>query len=435
MTYHEPRLGARRNVVAKVAAFGLALGLSALGLVGCSSTTASTSTTGGAGTLTIQTPWDDASPYQKPFATVVADFEKSSGIQVEVTNTSSDQNQQIFTNKVLSGEEPDLILTNPTRDALSWVEQGATVSVSDYVTEWGLGDVIYADALTANNWLTDDGKLRGFPLQGFVWPTWYKTDTLTGTNGSAPATEADVSSYVAGLGGKDAVIVGGADWSGFNAFLMTLQSYLSIDELNNLCAKGGWSSDEKARKGVEWFVKLRDLGFWSANSTGQTVDGANAAFQGGKAEGLTLISDYFSDVPEDLSNNITLGGIPIPADATVKAPVVMSAYTGSGVMISKSGAADNLDAIKQFVTYLYTPESLSVMSTDGGMIVAADAGSDTATGLLAQANGEKFRSSVTFVEATNIPTDVVESVTRAASIAWTKGATVDKILTALDAVY
>lgn len=385
--------------------------------------------------LSIQTPWDETSPYQAPFEKIVAEFEQSTGVQVEVQHTSNDQNQQIFTTKVLSQEEPDIIFTNPTRDALSWVEQGATVAVSDYVDEWGLDEIIYQEALTAVNWLTDDGQLRGFPLGGFVWPTWYLTGDLEAAGGAAPVGRSDVEDFVAGLDG-DSVVVGGADWSGFNALLMTLQVYLSDDELNFLAAEGGWSSDEAARKGVAWFVELRDLGFWSPNSTGQTVDGANAAFQGGQAAGITLISDYFADVPEDLAADITLGGIPVPDDAAVASPVVMSAFTGSGPMISERGAQENLDVIKDFVTFLYTPSSLGTLVAEGGMIVAGETGGGTAgEGLLAQANSTEFRDSVTFVGASDIPTDIVENLTRAASIAWTTGATVDDILAALDSAY
>lgn len=252
-----------------------------------------------------------------------------------------------------------------------------------------------------------------------------------------PANEADVEKYVAGLDGTGSAIVGGADWSGFNAFLQTLQSYLSDDNLNKLAANGGWADDSDAKKGVEWFIKLRDMGFWSPDSTGQTVDGANAAFQSGQNSGLTLISDFFGDVPTDLASTITLGGIPVPADANAKHPTVMAAYTSTGVMISTRGKDSNLENIKTFVQWLYQPTSIAKFVDQGGMVVAAtydDSGKPN-NALLAQAQTQEFRDSVTFVGASDIPTSIVENLTRAASLAWTDGATADEVLTALDSVY
>lgn len=436
MRARPPAWPAARKIAASTAA--TILGIVTLGACGSSDSDAESNGDADGETLSIQTPWDQASPFNAPFAQIVEEFEAETGITVTVESSASEQVRQIFTNRVLAGDAPDIVFSNPTREALSWVEQEATVAVDEYVAEWGLSDVIYDEALSEVNWLTDDGQLRGLPLAGFVWPTWYTQDSLGAINGQAPMGADDVEAYVAGLDGRDSVVVGGADWSGFNAFMMTLQVYLTDDELNILVAEGGWAGDATARQGVEWFVALRELGFWSPNSTGQTVDGANAAFQGGQAEGLTLISDYFPDVPDELADTITLGGIPIPDDATVEAPVVMTAYTGSGVMISAAGAEENLEAIRQFVEFLYDPQQLGHLVSDGNMIVAADAEvSDTTAGsaLLTQANSAEFRERVTFVGASNIPTEIVENLTRAASLAWTTGATTDDILEAMDAVY
>lgn len=437
MTFHDthesPETEApRRTGGSRVVAMTAAVVMAAF-LAGCGGTAQS-----GTGALTIQTPWAESDPYYAPFQEIVAEFEDSHPeIEVEVTATDTDNNQRIFINKVLADEAPDIIVTNPVRDALSWIEQGATVPVSDYLDEWGLREAIHTEAQEEVNWLTGDGELRGFPLVGFVWPTWYHSADLETVGGSAPATGEDVERYLGALGGKDSVIVGGSDWSGFNAFMQTLQAYLSDDELNELCAVGGWSANAEARKGVEWFVELRDRGFWSPNSTGQTVDGANAAFQGDQASGITLISDFFGDVPDDLAAEVTLGGIPIPSDANVDKPVVMAAYTASGVMISVGGQENNLEAVKAFVQYLYQPESIAKFVDQAGMVAAAeyDTSAPVTNAMLAQANSPEFRDAVTFVGASNIPTEIVENLTRAASVAWTTNATVDGILDAMDAVY
>ncbi|MCL3863304.1 ABC transporter substrate-binding protein [Actinotalea sp. K2] len=421
---------------------GLGLGVALL-LTACGGTTSGATdaeSTGAStgGTLTIQTPWGESNPYYAPFEEIVAAYEGANpDVDVKVITNSMEQNQRIFTNSVLAGDAPDLIITNPVRDALAWVEQGATVPVTEYLEEWGLASKIYEDAQQEVNWLTEDGQLRGFPLVGFVWPTWYHSEDLQAAGVPVPATEEDVNAFVSALGGDGSVVVGGSDWSGFNAFLQTLQAYLSIEDLNRLAAEGGWSDNEDARKGVEWFVKLREVGFWSPDSTGQTVDGANAAFQGMQTAGITLISDYFGDVPEDLASSIELGGIPVPADANVDKPVVMAAYTASGVMISTSGRDENLDVIRSFVEHLYEPESIAMFVDQAGMVAAAeyDTSQPVSNALLAAANSPEFRDSVTFVQASNIPSTVVENLTRAASIAWTRNASAEQILEAMDAVY
>lgn len=427
----------------KALAMGVTLGLMVAPLAACSGSSStdgqgSAPASAGGGSLSIQTPWPESSPAFAPLAAIVEEFQAANpDIEVTVDPQPTDQTQKIFTSKLLSGDAPDIIMTNPTRDALSWVEQGATVSVSDYLVKWGLDKTIYPQALEDTAWLTADGNLRGFPLTGFVWPTWYTADSVVATGGKAPASESDVEKYVAGLNGAGSVIVGGADWSGFNAFLQTLQSYLSLDDLNTLAANGGWADNADARKGAEWFVKLRDLGFWSPDSTGQTVDGANAAFQGGQNSGLTLISDFFGDVPPELASSIVLGGIPIPADANVEHPTVMAAFSSTGVMISDSGNKSNLANIQKFVEFLYQPDNLAKFVDQGGMVVAADSAvsATPSNALLAQSQTSDYRDSVTFVGASTVPTSIIENLTRAASLAWTKGATADKILAAMDSVY
>lgn len=411
-------------------------------LVACGTTESvdPTGTNGGSethdSTLSIITPWGEATSQHDALDEIVAKFEESHpNITVEVSASSEDQNQTIFTTRVLAGDAPDIVFTNPVRDSLTWVEQGATVPVDDYLAAWELTDTFFDDALSEESWLTLDGQLRGFPLTGFVWPTWYHSADLESTGGVPPATEDEVELYLAGLD-RTAVVVGGNDWSGLNAFIMTLQAYIEIGELNDLLANGGWTESETARQGTEWFVELRELGYWSPESTGQTVDGANAAFQGGQASGFNVLSDFFPDVAEELVDEITLGGIPLPDDATVDNPVVMSSYNASGLMISSRGAEENLEAIEIFVRYFYEPENISIMVEHTGMNAAAEFDESAVTHPLAiQAGSTEFRDSVTFVEATVIPADVIENLTRALGIAWTPGATVDDILDAMDAIY
>lgn len=282
-----------RGAVAALTVVGLAISTAA-----CS---AAEQEPASSGVLTIQSPWSESTPYFAPFNEIVDAFRATDpGFEVEVVVTSNDQNQEIFQTNVLAGDAPDIVITNPTRDALSWVEQGVTVPVDDYLTEWGLDQVIYPEAQDDLNWRTADGELRGFPLVGFVWPTWYNGEALEAAGLEVPVDEQSAVAYAESVGSDASVIVGGADWSGFNAFIQTMQAYIPYDRLNELCAEGGWSTDPAAQAGAEWFVTLRDAGFWSTGSSGQTVDGANASFQGSASTGINLISDFFGTVPAEL---------------------------------------------------------------------------------------------------------------------------------------
>ena len=159
-----------------------------------------------------------------------------------------------------------------------------------------------------------------------MWPTWYSESALQDAGVGIPSDAEDAAEFAQAFGPEGSVIVGGTDWSGFNSMIQTFAAYVPIDRLNELVAEGGWSTDPAAQKGAEWFVTLRDMGYWSNNTAGNTVDGANAAFQSGSNAGIDLISQFFGSVPEDLLSDIVLGGIPVPDDAIEENPVVMAGW-------------------------------------------------------------------------------------------------------------
>ena len=105
-------------------------------------------------------------------------------------------------------------------------------------------------------------------------------------------------------------------------------------------------------------------------------------------------------------------------------------------MISAAGEESNLTNIELFVKKLYEPESIAKFVEGAGVVmaVAFDSSVPLSNPLLAQANSEEFRNSVSFVGPTNIPAEVVDNLQAAAGIAWTR-ASAEEILAAMDAVF
>jgi multiple sugar transport system substrate-binding protein len=425
---------------------GAAVGVTAAALVlaACSSSGSSgEASADGKVTLTILSPWSGTSPFVKPLQQAASAFEKANPkVTVQITPVAVAQVAPTFESTTLAGDPADIVITNPIQDALGWVQQGATVQVSNYMKEWGLESALLPGAKTDPSWHTSDGDFRGFPFQSFIWPTWYNKTTLSSVGvTAAPTTSAQLLALNSKLKATDKPVytVGGLDWSGENTFFQIVQTYVSNPDMLTASEKGSWGAYPGVLKGIQYFVSLRDAGLFSKASAGQTVDQMTGAFFGNQVAGATLVSDYFAAAPTSLLPNLVLSGIPAPAGAVQTKPAVMAGYNSYGFMISKkaSTSSSTMSAVEAFMKFIYQPAEVGTFVSEAAMPPALNATENAAdtNPLLLQVTNPKWLASVDIVTPTEIPASVAANLTRALAQAWVPGTSAQSILTSMEAAY
>ena len=390
-------------------------------------------------TLTIQHYQTEAQTSGPPFMAALDDFKAANpNVTVEEVITGHDDAQEVFESNFLANGEADVLVINPTREALQWVEDGATVSVDSYVDEWGLRDIFAEPALSEPSWNTDDGQLRGFPYSGFLWPVWFNTDLLSQAGvDDVPQTVEELIAANEALRaeGIQPVTVGGSDWTGFNLMFPILQTYVSDEELGEVTTSGAFGDSESVRKGVELFVRLRDAGVFVDSVEGLDVNQMNSGFFEEQAAIMHAGSWTFPETPDALVDNVHLGGFPYPEDGIREAPVAMAGYNGIGFMITRAGA-ENIDAVRSYIEFMYQPEVVGTFVTDGSLVPASEAEYDESAlnPLFVQALQE-LDSRVEFVVPSVIPDGRTEALNRATALAYVPGTSADEIIQAMEDAY
>ncbi|MGJ6968649.1 ABC transporter substrate-binding protein [Streptosporangium sp. G11] len=387
--------------------------------------------------LTLQTNWTSGGAESVPLKKALADFTAKTGIQVKVLENGDDLNQ-VYETSLLAGQEADVLLVGLLEKQLDWVKNGAVVPAEEYVQAWGLGEAIPAESLA--DWKDPEGHLRGLPYAGFTWPWWYNK-TLFDKHGIAlPQTTEDL--FAAGkklrAQGVGGVAIGGNDWSGQKVFMQYLETYLDAPSAKKIFAEGGTCASPDAMKGIELFVRTREAGVFVDGVEGLTADQATALYQEGKAAIAPIGSWSFSSTDEALAKGTVLGGMPVAAGGTYARPNAFRGSTSAGWWISPNGKK-KIDTVKQLIQYMYSPEVLDHMATDGGVVMATNTTVDPAklgSPLLRQSY-TTFSKSVDFAVMPDlyVPANVGNPLYRATSIAYSKGNDAKKICAAVDEVY
>jgi ABC-type glycerol-3-phosphate transport system substrate-binding protein len=409
--------------------------VAAVALAGCSGGSSSDP-----GTLTVLTNIQPGTETGDVQADVVKQFEKKTGKKVKLV-PAGETIPDVYETSVAGGKEADVVIVNLAEKSNNWVKQGIAKPASDYLDKWGLTDKINPDALKA--WTNADGKVQGFPYNGFVWPVWYNMDLLAKAGIQTPP--ADTDELIADAkkltdAGIPPFIVGGNDWSGQKLFLQIIQSYMSTDESEKVFSKGGYCASDTAMKGIELFTKLRDAGVFVKDTQGYTADQMNAAFYDGKAAMMAAGSWAFGNTPEKLQANVKLGGFPVPAGGTFDKPTAYQGYTGSGFWVSPNGAkSEKIDLVKDFISLWYTPENAAAYASASNgptaVLDAADTG-DITNKVTAQAvNDVPKLVDYAVMPDTVVPGQLADPMIRQTSAAFAPGTDAKTICAGLDSLY
>lgn len=373
------------------------------------------------------------------YAQIFKQFEADTGIAVKAEGGGEDTGV-VFETAAAADKLPDLVFLNG-QAPVSWAEKGLIVTVDKYMDEWGIRDRIIPAAYDEIN---QDFGMPGFPYEGYQWPVWWNTDLLAKTGvSSTPKTIDELLSFAdsARAAGLEPVAIGGADWSGQKLFFQVAQSYLETEPLIKLYNDGGWCASPEGMKGIDLFVKLRDAGVFAANAEGYEAPSMTAQFMAGEAVAMPSGSWTISEVPsgvEGLAEAIEFGGFPIPSDGVFSKPTAFQGVSNAW-WISKTGQADKIDAIRQFIEYMYSPEVTARLINEVDLILATVNDESLLTGgnaLIAQVQSElPGRVDYALLPDFYIAADITESIIRATAVAFQPGKSAQDICTTVDSVY
>lgn len=387
--------------------------------------------------ITLLTAAAAGTPGGKVLRAILADFTSETGIKVKVDVAGADL-PTVYETSLAAGREADVVNINPVDKPLTWIDNKAAIPVGKFLDEWKLRDRVSPAAL--EEWTRDDGKVQGFPYEGFQWPVWYNTELLTKAGvTSIPATIDQLIDAANKLraAGIQPIAIGGNDWSGQKLFFQIVQSYLSQDDTRKVFAKGDWCGNQNAMRGIELFTRLRDAKVFEDNAEGFDAPSMVAHFMAGQAAIMPAGSWTFADVPAGLVDKIQLAGMPVPADGTYAKPTAFEG-TANGFWISPNGEK-KIDQVRKLIEYLYRPDIAGRFVREADVLVVVDTESSTVEGskaLLKNALTELPKKvDYAVLPDSYVPGNISASVIRDSATAFAKGKSAQDICGALDKTY
>ncbi|GGF20844.1 ABC transporter substrate-binding protein [Subtercola lobariae] len=413
----------------------IAVSAAAIALTGCSAGSSED-----ANTLTVLTSIQSGTPTGDVQDKIVAEVEKATGANIKLVQ-AGETLPDVYETSVAGGKEADVAITNLAEKSNDWVKNGVAVPASNYLDAWGLTAKITPDALDA--WKDSDGKVQGFPYNGFVWPVWYNMALLNQAGiTTVPTSTDELISDAQKLNdaGIPPFIIGGNDWSGQKLFLQIAQSYMTPDEATAVYSKGGYCASPDAMKGINLFTQLRDANVFVKDSQGYTADQMDAAFYAGKAAMMSAGSWAFGDAPADLQSNVQLGGFPQPSGGSYDKPTAYQGYTGSGFFVSPNGAKDaKIGLVQKFISAWYEPDNAAAYAAASNGPTAV-----IATGTPAAIDNKITAAAVNDVPKvvdyavmpdTVVPGALDDPMIRQTSLAYAPGTDAQAICSSLDSLY
>jgi multiple sugar transport system substrate-binding protein len=217
-------------------------------------------------------------------------------------------------------------------------------------------------------------------------------------------------------------------------FQLVVESMLTNEETWQVMGDGDWTNPN-AVKGVELFAQLRDAGVFVDGVEGLDFATMNEMFFSGGAAMIHAGAWSFGEAPDDLRDDIVLGGFPLPEGSPHQNPVIYSAFTAKGIWITRNGL-EKLDAIRRFVQFIYQPEMIARFVEQAGM-----------TPPLKDVPVDESALNSLFVQSLDMPVDVVMTqdlvvppavapeFERITKLAFVPGTTPEQILEELTAAY
>jgi len=341
--------------------------LGAAGLSACSGDGGGSE--GGDQTITILSSWATGQATGDQLNKNIEAFTEKTGIKVEVEEVNNDDVDKAYEASALAGEQADIVVLNLTPSSADWLPDGLVVDTEQYMNDWGIADKLQQGAI---DYWTNENGVNGFPFIGFNWPIWYNMDLLAQAGVDAvPATFDEFLDTSAKL--RDAGIqpfaLGGKDWTAQNFITWMGQQYVAPEKMATVFAEGGWCSEDVV-KGLDLISTMRDENVFIDDVAGYDGDTMTNAYFTGVAAMMPAGSwTYTNEAGAEVAAHTELAGFPVPEGGHYTNP---SGYNGhsAGFFLSPN-AEDNIDAVQQFMEFMYSDEVLKGWVSDASQILDA----------------------------------------------------------------
>ncbi|MGK5741362.1 ABC transporter substrate-binding protein [Micromonospora sp. URMC 103] len=278
----------------------------------------------------------------------IADFEKRSGIDVEVSTLPLDNMRTVLQTQLRSGEGPDVF---------SW---GSGPSFGGALVKAGLVQDL-TNAYEKYDWkvfdfakerVTYDGKVYGVPGELETVGLFYNKKIFAdlGLNQPQNLNDLKVAAEAIRKAGKVPLAVGDKEaWEGGHLLSMALSSAVGGNGIEALLSgQKSWKSPEVAAA-LQLWADFNKAGYLPKSPTSVDYDTSTAMFFSGEAAMIPTGSWLVGEI--DDSADFEVGYIPFPAP---NGPGIFTGGLGSGPWISKT--ARNKDAAEKFLDFLQSEE-------------------------------------------------------------------------------
>jgi ABC-type glycerol-3-phosphate transport system substrate-binding protein len=209
-------------------------------------------------------PEDSHGPYMKDVFRRFMEANPDVTIKEDIV-TDVDIAQKVNT-AFLAGQEPDLIFDNDFPQTVLWPQQGVTVTLDQYLIDWGLQDAFLPAAL--DTFTTNyGGKLAAFPLEGYYWLFFYNPRVFKAANVNIPTNVDELIAVVPKIKATGSEVLSLAmytDDSGFWGHQVWKKAGMTNQEYWDWEAGKQMMADiPNARIAVEKEVQFRDAGWVS----------------------------------------------------------------------------------------------------------------------------------------------------------------------------
>ncbi len=302
-------------------------------------------------------PEDSHGPYMKDVFTRFMDANPDVTIKEDIV-TDVDIAQKVNT-AFMAGQEPDLIFDNDFPQTVLWPQQGVTISLDQYLKDWGLADAFLPSAL-ATFTTNFGGKLAAFPLEGYYWLLFYNPRVFKAASVDIPTNVDELIAAVPKIKatGSEVLALALNDDSGYWGALVWKKAGMTNQEYWDWEAGKRMMADiPDARTAVAKFVQFRDAGGFPKNAAGLTMPDALQLFTTGKSamyvNGTWICDAMVKAMPADLVKEIIVGGFPpFPGNPDLTKSVVEGSFGAKGIWITRNGAK-KIDAVRRFIQFFY----------------------------------------------------------------------------------
>ncbi|ADB31085.1 extracellular solute-binding protein family 1 [Kribbella flavida DSM 17836] len=340
----------------------LAVATSALVVAGCTGTGGTTASDSGPQNkplrFLVEQP-EDADALKK-LETRLADFEKSSGVDVKLEAMPYDNMRTVLQTQLRSGDAPDVF---------NW---GSGPGFGGALAKAGLLSDL-TSAYQERGWkvypfakdrVTVDGKTYGIPGEMETIGLFYNKDLFAKNGIQPPRTLAELTAAAEALKAKKIVPIAASDkegWQGGHLLSMALSSAIGSDGMDALLkGEKSWNSPEVV-SALKLWENYSKSGYLPEFPTSVSYDNATALFYSGKAAMLPNGSWLIREM--DANAKFAVGYIPFPAQS---GPGIFTAGLGSGPYISVG--TQNKDAALKLVDFLASPEHARWLVQNLGVI-------------------------------------------------------------------